>query len=238
VAFAAAVEETAGQIDVDLDGAEHRNVGGHRGGYGGGFGGGRGGGGHLGGRFGRSPQKPKPNFRQHPQPRPPGPIFRLPFRLPGRFGRSLKEAQPFIVAEFQPEHVDYVSDDLQLAENRYYGGNRRHSSGSAGYGQHSGSNGNKGSSGGSSGYGGHEHRGRRSVEDENAGAIEDLEVAEHDSKGYESQHGGSSGYGNHRRSACINHIIKPHPVAISRTRYFKSRPSGGHGSHSGHGSRY
>ncbi|EFX74394.1 hypothetical protein DAPPUDRAFT_108909 [Daphnia pulex] len=218
VAFAAAVEET-GQIDVDLDVAENRHGGGHRGGYGGGYGGG---GGHHG----------------------------------GRYGRSLEEAQPVIVAEFQPEYVDYVSDDLQLAENRYYaGGNGGHGSGgyrgrrsvedenvaiedleaaehhsgsyngghssggSSGYGQHSGSYGNRGSSGGS-GYGGHGHRGGRSVQEiAAAGTIEDLQVAEHHSKGYGSQHGGSSGYGNHGSSSGYG------------------RPSGGHGSHSGHGGR-
>ena len=110
----------------------------------------------------------------------------------GRYGRSLEEAQPVIVAEFQPEYVDYVSDDLQLAENRNYRGN--------------------------GGYGGGGRRGRRSVEDENAGAIEDLEVAEHHTKGY--NRGGSSGgsrHGNYGSSSGYG------------------RPSGGHDSHSGHG---
>ncbi|XP_046650117.1 DEAD-box ATP-dependent RNA helicase 9-like isoform X5 [Daphnia pulicaria] len=218
VAFAAAVEETAGQIDVDLDGAEHRHGGGHGGGYGGGFGG------HHGGRFGRSPQKPI--FRPHPTPRPPiynrkgrsvdeilepvavqiadqdvaeqywspyvNPVDQVAIsadqdvaeqRYGGhgggrgghgggrRYGRSLEEAQPFIVAEFQPEYVDYVSDDLQLAENRYYGGNR--------------------------GHGGGGYRGRRSVEDENAVAIEDLEVAENRGGSYNRGHSsGGSGYGH------------------------------------------
>ncbi|XP_046452685.1 glycine-rich cell wall structural protein 1.8-like [Daphnia pulex] len=219
VAFAAAVEETAGQIDADQDVAEQR-YGGHGGGHRGGHHGGRGGG---GGHHG------------------------------GRYGRSLEEAQPFIVAEFQPEYVDYVSDDLQLAENRNYGGNRGHgsgghrgrrsiedenavaiedleaaehhsggyrghSSGGSGYGQ-SGSYGNRGSSGGS-GYGG-QHRGGRSVQ-EIAGAIEDLEVAEHHSKGY--NRGGSSGGSSYR-----NH---------GSSSGYDSRPSGGgHGSHSGHGGR-
>ncbi len=239
VAFAAAVEET-GQIDVDLDGAEHRHGGGRRGGYGGGhggYGGGRGGhhggggryggGGHHGG-WGRKRRSvdeilepvavqiaDQDVAEQYWSPYV-NPVDQVAIsadqdvaeqRYGGhggygggrggfggrgghhgggrRYGRSLEEAQPVIVAEFQPEYVDYVSDDLQLAENRNYGGNRGHSSG--------GSYGNQGSGG---------YRGRRSIEDENAGTIEDLEVAEHNNKGYNrGGSSGGSGYGNHGRSS-------------------------------------
>jgi hypothetical protein len=251
VAFAAAVEETAGQIDVDLDGAEHRNVGGRRGGYGGGHHGGRGGGGGHhggGGRYGGGGHHGGWGRKRRSVDEILEPVavqiadqdvaeqFLSPYVDPvdqvaisadqdvaeqrygghggygggrggfggrgghhgggGRYGRSLEEAQPVIVAEFQPEYVDYVSDDLQLAENRY--------SGNRGYGD----NGNHGSGG---------YRGRRSVE-EIAGAIEDLEVAEHNNKGY--NRGGSSGgsrHGNYGSSSAYG------------------RPSGGYNSQSGHG---
>ncbi|XP_046650123.1 cold and drought-regulated protein CORA-like isoform X9 [Daphnia pulicaria] len=171
----------------------------------------------------------------------------------GRYGRSLEEAQPFIVAEFQPEYADYVSDDLQLAENRNYGGY--------------GGNGNHGSGG---------RRGRRSVEDENAGAIEDLEVAENgggsynrghssDSAGYRQSgsygnnrgsSGGGYGGNGHRGGRSVEEIgaIEDLEVAEHHNKGYGSqhggssgydsygrsssgygRPSGGHGSHSGHG---